>query len=157
MYHAACLPSFTDSTVVLAAPPTSTPTKTSGSLVTMVSRFNTGRFHLVRRTGSKAWMTGNREYEHHNHISVADLKLFSRKNFLSTLKHYRFCYFNISLFIYFCPFCLDLRQLLSVDTWPPIETINYSILHHNNNYKKSKLSLHCCQFKCFNDPQPTAA
>lgn len=57
MYQEACFPSFTDSTVVLARPPTSPPAKTQGSLVCIVSRSTSGRPHLLNLIGAMASLT----------------------------------------------------------------------------------------------------
>lgn len=64
MCHEACLPSFTDSTVVLAKPATSPPANTQGSLVCMVSVLTSGVPQRVSFTGAKAlvtwqWMDGS--------------------------------------------------------------------------------------------------
>lgn len=61
MYQEACFPSFTDSTVVLARPPTSPPAKTQGSLVCMVSGSTSGRPHLLNLIGAMASLTAIKE------------------------------------------------------------------------------------------------
>jgi len=61
MYHAACFPSLTDSTVVVAFPPKSPPQNTLGSLVHIVSESTSGKPQLVNFSGSIAFTTVRRE------------------------------------------------------------------------------------------------
>ncbi len=57
MCQEACLPSLTDSTVVLAKPAMSPPANTQGSLVCVVSLFTSGVPHPFSCTGSRAFFT----------------------------------------------------------------------------------------------------
>jgi len=57
MCHEACLPSFTDSTVVFAKPAMSPPANTQGSLVCIVSVFTSGVPQRVSFTGAIASVT----------------------------------------------------------------------------------------------------
>ena len=68
MNHEACLPSLTDSTVVLATPARSPPHQILCSEVAMVSGSTSGSPHLLNLTGDMAAMTergreGERERE----------------------------------------------------------------------------------------------
>ena len=54
MAQAACLPSLTDSTVVVATPPRSPPQNTPGSLVAMLSGSTSGRPQSLSFTGDRA-------------------------------------------------------------------------------------------------------
>ena len=56
--QAACLPSLTDSTVVVATPPRSPPQNTPGSLVAMLSGSTSGRPQSLSFTGDRADTTG---------------------------------------------------------------------------------------------------
>ena len=58
MAQAACLPSLTDSTVVLANPARSPPQNTPGSLVDMVSGSTSGIPQVLSFTGDRAATTG---------------------------------------------------------------------------------------------------
>ncbi len=59
MCHAACFPSLTDSTVVLAYPAKSPPHQTLARLVCSVSVSSiSGQPHLLNTTGAMAWATG---------------------------------------------------------------------------------------------------
>lgn len=69
MYQAACFPSFTDSTVVLATPATSPPQNTSASLVAMVSSLTSGNPHLLNFSGFKAFITNTNN--RHNRLYFA--------------------------------------------------------------------------------------
>ena len=60
MYHAACFPSLTDSTVVLATPARSPPTNTFGSEDTMVSGSTSGTPQLLNLRGAIACTTARR-------------------------------------------------------------------------------------------------
>lgn len=61
MYHEACFPSFTDSTVVLDTPTRSPPANTHGSLVCIVSGSISGRSKLLNFIGLKASFTGKKK------------------------------------------------------------------------------------------------
>lgn len=60
--HEACLPSFTDSTVVFAKPATSPPAKTQGSLVCMVPVFTSGVPQRLSFTGVMASVTTSTQH-----------------------------------------------------------------------------------------------